>query len=119
MLDERNDEITPLYQTDGDDPYKVLAYNLIVDYDLPSIRRMLRDNKFIRRTIVREVRGQDYRGDFVDCLFVAIMEGKKRMDLMRQLDALGVFFYKNLELPRLRNEIKEAFEKLGVSDLLE
>lgn len=124
MPEERSDdsvreETLPLYTIEGDDPYKVLAYNLIVEYDLPAIKRMLHDNKFIKRVIIREVRGQDYKGAFVDCLFVSIMESKKRMELMHQFDALGVFFYQNLELPRLRQEIREAFERLGASDLLE
>lgn len=124
MPEERNDdsvgkeELSP-YAVEGDDPYKVLAYNLIVDYDLPAVRRMLHDNKYIKRVIIREIRGQDYKGAFVDCLFVSIMESKKRMELMHQFDALGVFFYRNLELPRLRQEIRSAFERLGASDLLE
>lgn len=107
------------YSHESDDPYKLLAYRIMVEYNVPTVKRILKDNKYVRRTIIREVRSQDFNGDFLDCLFVAIFEGKRRMDLMRQLNALGIFLYKELDLPRLRREIRNAFEDMGMSDLLE
>ena len=103
----------------ADDSYKLLAYKILVDYNIPTVKRILKDNKFVRRLIIREVRGQDFQGDFVDCLFVSIFEDKGRMDLMRQLNSLGIFLYRRLDLPRLRREIRNAFEEMGMSDLLE
>lgn len=107
------------YKRESDDPYKILAYNLVVDCDVDTIKRYLTDNKFLRRVIKREIRGQDYRGVFMDCLFVSIVESKKRMDLMHALDSVGAFFYQNLDKPRLRREIKKAYEELDMADLLE
>lgn len=107
------------YKHEADDSYKLLAYKIMVDYNIPTVKRILKDNKFVRRTIIREVRGQDFQGDFIDCLFVAIFEDKERMELMRQLNALGLFLYRKLDLTRLRKEIKAAFEEMGLSDLLE
>lgn len=107
------------YKFEADDSYKLLAYRILVDYNIPTVKRILKDNKFVRRLIIREVRGQDFQGDFVDCLFVSIFEDKGRMDLMRQLNSLGTFLYQKLDLPRLRKEILNAFEEMGMSDLLE
>lgn len=108
-----------MYKWEADDPYKILAFNIVVSYPIPIIKRMLVDTKFLRREITREVRGQDFRGIFMDCLFVSICEEKKRMELMRQLDSLARFLYDQLDLNRMRREIKNAFKRLGLGDLLE
>lgn len=108
-----------MYKWDADDPYKMLAFNIIVNYPIPIIKRMMVDTKFLRREITREVRGQDFRGPFIDCLFVSICEEKKRMELMRQLDSLARFLYDQIDLNRMRREIRNAFRSLGLDDLLE
>lgn len=113
------EENFPEYKHEYDDSYKLLAYHLVTTNDIATIKRMLRDGKFVRRSIIREVRGQDFNGPFIDCLFVAISESDERMQLMRQLDSLGAFLYQKLSLPRLRKEIKSACDELGLSDLLE
>lgn len=110
---------SPEYKHEYDDSYKLLAYHLITTNDIATVNRMLRDGKFVKRSIVREVRGQDFNGPFIDCLFVAISEEDARMQLMRQLDALGSFLYQKLDLARLRRELYKACEELGLSDLLE
>lgn len=107
------------YKHDADDPYKLLAYKIMVDYNVPTVKKILEDNKFVKRMIIREIRGQDLQGDFIDCLFVSIFENKERMELMQQLNALGIFLYKKLNLSRLRREIRAAFDEMGLSDLLE
>lgn len=119
MQDESLEDKIPEYKHEYDDSYKLLAYHLVTTNDIPTIKRMMRDGKFVRRTIIREVRGQDFSGPFIDCLFVAIAESDERMQLMRQLDSLGTFLYRKLSLSRLRKEIKTTCEELGLSDLLE
>lgn len=91
----------------------------MVDYNIPTVKKILTDNKYVRRTVVREIRGQDLQGDFIDCLFVSIFADKERMELMKQLNALGLFFYHKLDLARLRREIRSAFAEMGLSDLIE
>ena len=117
--DDLQEENFPEYKHEYDDSYKLLAYHLVTTNDIATIKRMLRDGKFVRRSIIREVRGQDFNGPFIDCLFVAISEDDERMQLMRQLDSLGAFLYQKLSLSRLRKEIKSACDELGLSDLLE
>lgn len=117
MQEEKS--VRPIYKEKYDDPYKILAFSVVVNYPLPIVKRLMRDRKFLRREITREVRGQDFHGYFTDCLFVSICEDKKRMELMRQLDDLAKFLYKNLDLARMREEIKTAYETLGLGDILE
>lgn len=107
------------YKNGYDDPYRVLAFSIVMTYPPEIVRRIMWDTKFLRREITREVRGQDFRGFFVDCLFVSICEEKRRMELMRQLDKLSSFLYKQLDLDRMRAEIRGAYCRLGLLDLLE
>ena len=118
-MQEERSGASPTYKERYDDPYLILAYNIVANYPPEIVRRLMRDTKFLRREIIREVRGQDFRGYFIDCLFVSICEDKNRMDLMRVLDAVGRFFYNNLDLNRMRQAIKTAYESLGLGDILE
>ena len=118
-MEQENANDRPVHKEKFDDSYKVLAYSIVVNYPPVTVKRMLRDTKFLRREIIREVRGQDFRGYFIDCLFVSICENKDRMKLMRQLDQLGRFMYNNLDLNRFRTEIRNAYDSLGLGDILE
>lgn len=115
---EDNSQLNPQYKYPYDDPYKVLAFNLITTYPPETIRRFLLDRKFLRREIIREVRSQDFQGLFVDCLWVAMCDEKQRMQIMRQLDSLGRFFYQNLDVPHMRDEIRKAYHLLGLDEFL-
>lgn len=108
-----------MYKNGCDDPYRVLAFNLVVAFPPEIVKRLMTDTKFLRREIVREVRGQDFQGFFLDCLFVSLCEEKKRMELMAQLDKLGFFLYQHLDINRMRAEIRGAYCRLGLGDLLE
>ena len=117
MQEEEN--VSLAHKEKFDDEYKILAYSIVVSYPPETVRRLMKDTKFLRREIIREVRGQDFRGYFIDCLFVSICEDKNRMKLMRQLDQLGRFLYNSLDLNRMRKEIRNAYESLGLGDILE
>lgn len=118
-MQEEKTGARPVYREKFDDPYKILAFSIIVNYSPVTVKRLMKDTKFLRREITREIRGQDFRGYFVDCLFVSICESKRRMELMRAIDQLARFFYNSLDLKRMREEIKNAYSKLGLDDLLE
>lgn len=118
-MDQENESDKITHKEKFDDEYKILAYSIIVNYPPVTVKRLMKDTKFLRREIIREVRGQDFRGYFIDCLFVSICENKDRMKLMRQLDQLGRFFYNNLDLERMRKEVRNAYESLGLGDILE
>lgn len=88
-----------------DDPYSFLAFYLI-SVSLPSeIRRMLVDDDFIRRMVIKEIRGQDFIGPFCNCIIDEILRNKQRMEMCHELDALAEYFFTKLDLDRLRRKI--------------
>lgn len=93
------------YKNAYDDPYAVLAHNIIAHNNTAEIQRILEDNGYIQRLILKETRLQDFCGFFLDCIIQDILDNKRRMDFMHKLDELSEYFYANLDVDRLRSEI--------------
>lgn len=89
-----------------DDPYVMLAHHLLSVLMRSEIVRVLTDNKFVYKLVLKETRLQDFSGAFLDCVVQTILDDKKRMEFMRELDSLSKYFYRNLDLPRLRKEVE-------------
>lgn len=88
-----------------DDPYNFLALHLISISTNAEIQRLLVDDDFIFRMVVKEVRGQDFIGPFLDCIITNLLEEKERMEFMHELDKLSAYFFKKLDIERLRDKI--------------
>lgn len=88
-----------------DDPYNFLAIHLISISTNAEIQRLLVDDDYIYRMIIKEVRGQDFNGPFLDAIITDLLEGKERMEMCRELDKLAKYFFTKLDLERLRNKI--------------
>lgn len=98
-----------------DDPYTVLAH-LVVGYYRPAdVLRILSDDSFLLSIMQKETRQLDIGGWFLDCTVEDILEKKKRMDMMRELDKLAQFFFEQLDKERLRSEIKNALSESGIA----
>lgn len=97
-----------------DDPYKLLADYLVVNYGPVDVALMLRDDECILRKVKREIRNQDFRGPFTDCVITEIYRNKERMELMHALDVVGRYLFSKLDLDRLRNEMREVCNDLGI-----
>lgn len=97
-----------------DDPYVLMAHNILTIYDLADLKRMLVDDDFVRRLILRETRLQDFAGAFVDGIVQSILDDKRRMEFMHELDKLSDYFWKNLDLERLRREIIKYGTKYNI-----
>lgn len=97
-----------------DDPYKILAINLVVDSTHGDIVRMLYDDDFIERMVQKETRNIDFYGIFLDCIVEQILIKKQRMVMMHELDKLGSFFFQNLSLLRLRKEITAYLDRYKI-----
>ena len=97
-----------------DDPYSFLALNLITSSTVAGIQRILVDDDLIYRMIIKEVRGQDLKGPFLDAIVTEILDGKKRMEMCHEQDKLALYFYKNLDLDRLRAKIIEYCDKYSM-----
>lgn len=102
------------YQKWYDDPYKILAQYLVSQSTRAEIERLLRDDSFILQIMIHEVRNIDYNTPFADCIFHEHAHGEKRMDLMQHLDLLAGYFYRELDLDRLRGEISLFCEEIGI-----
>lgn len=94
-----------VYEHEYDDPYSFLACHIISKYTNNSIRRVLTEDDFIRKLVIKEIRDHDFNGPFSDVAIETILVGKRRMEYMRQLDLLAEYFYENIDKDRLRNKI--------------
>ena len=103
------------YLYEYDDPYILLAHHIIGTYRPADVLRCLTDNSYLRTLIIKEIRGQDFCGHFVDCIIENILEEKERMDYMNKLDELALYYYSKLDKGRLRDEILAALNKAGVN----
>lgn len=106
------------YLYDYDDPYKVLAHSVVGNYRPADVIRILTDNSYIKNCILKEIRAQDIGGIFLDCTIEDILSKKKRMEYVRHLDALGLYYYSQIDKNRLRRELIDVLKKAGI-DLTE
>ena len=100
-----------------DDPYILMAHTILSIYDTADIKRMLNDDDFVRRLILRETRLQDFSGAFVDGIVQSILDNKERMEFMHELDKLADYFWKKLDLKRLRSEIIKYGIKYSIIEI--
>lgn len=102
------------YLYEYDDPYILLAYHIVSAYRAADVIRCLTDNSYLKTLIMKEVREQDFKGHFVDCIIENILEEKDRMEYMHKLDELAIYYYSRLDKGRLRDEILAVLNKMGV-----
>lgn len=92
----------------------MLAHHILSVYNPAEVERMLRDDDFIYRLILKETRHQDFSGAFLDCIIQSILDDKRRMEMCHHLDELSKYFFKNLDLNRLREALRLYGEKYGI-----
>lgn len=97
-----------------DDPYIMLAHKIISMHNRAEIERILTDNEFVFKLILKETRLQDFSGAFLDCIIEDILNNKRRMEMCHQLDQLSKYFYEKLDIKRLRKEVRFYAEKYGI-----
>lgn len=102
------------YLYDFDDPYKILAHHIVSSYRPADVLRCLADNSYLKTLVIKEVRSQDFCGHFLDCIIENILDDKERMDYMRKLDELALYYYSKLDKGRLRDEILAILNSAGV-----
>ena len=97
-----------------DDPYLMLAYWLLANLNIGDLCRVLEDDEFVHKMIVKETRWLDFRGPFLDTIVESILTEKRRMEMCEQLDKLSDYFFKNLDLTRLRKNLSGLLDKYGI-----
>lgn len=103
------------YYMEMDDPYTLLAHNIVATYRPADVLRCLTDNSYLKNLIIKEVRSQDLMGPFTDCIIENILEEKDRMEWMHALDNVAYYLYSRLNKERLRDEILAVLNDAGIS----
>lgn len=97
-----------------DDPYVLLAYKIVAYNIVPEICRILTDDEYVKKLILKETRSQDFAGSFLDVIVQGILDDKRRMEFMHRLDKLGEYFWVNFDIDRLRREILMCCDSCGI-----
>lgn len=97
-----------------DDQYVMLAHHILSVFNPAEVRRMLVDDDFIYRLIIKETRHQDFSGAFLDCIVQSILDDKRRMEMCHELDKLSGYFFTQLDLDRLRRNLLYYGELYGI-----
>ena len=103
------------YLYDYDNNYKILAHYIVGTYRPVDVLRCLTDDEYLKTLIIKEVRNQDMGGHFVDCIIEHILEEKDRMEYMHQLDKLAGYYYSRLDKGRLRDDILDYLNTIGLT----
>ena len=96
-----------------DDPYKMLALTLVADCSDAELANILHSAKAVKRYITREVYNADFYGPFLDCIMVGVVKANERRKIGSTMTDTVNFFYNRLDMPRLRQEIRQYCEQLN------
>lgn len=97
-----------------DDPYKVLAWHLVSVLSVRSLKRVLTNNLFIKSMVLNEANQLDISGPFLDCIDEEIAHKEHLRSKNKQLKSLGEYYFSELDLERLRVEVRAYAEEMGV-----
>lgn len=104
------------YLHNYDNPYRMLAAVITITSNATEIKRIMSDSSYIKQLIQAEVRDSiDISGKFCDCITTELIADRNKVIYRTALNDLGTFFFKQLDIPRLRNEIKKFHEEMGLS----
>lgn len=87
------------------DPYIVVAKSLVKSLSASEVVRCLTDDKFIEGMVRRELYDVDFNGPLLDCVLAELLDNRRKVEVKQELNKLAHFFFKNLDLNRLRQEI--------------
>lgn len=98
-----------------DDPYRVLAAHIVSNFSIAGVQRTLENSAYIKSLIIKDAKGMDINGPFLDCIDQEIVAN----DMIRKknvyLKKLGEFYYSELDIERLRREIRRFAKELGIT----
>ena len=103
------------YKNDCDNPYKFLASGIAIKYNINLVKRMLVDKDYIRQIVQAEVRDNiDIPGMFTDCVVTELISEKQKVLYRDALNQLGLFFFHQLDVARLREELRNFYDEFGI-----
>lgn len=97
-----------------DDPYRVLAVHIVSNYSPRVIKHVLRSADYVKSMVLQEAKQMDVSGAFLDCIDQEVQAHAHLRGKNACLKKLGEFYYNELDLIRLRTEIRKFAAELGV-----
>ena len=97
-----------------DDPYRVLAAYVVSNYSPRMVKKMLSSSSYIKSIILQEAKQMDISGAFLDCIDQEVLANDHLRKKNAYLKKLGEFYFSELNVLRLRIEIKRFAEELNV-----
>lgn len=101
-------------QQEYDNPYRILAAYIVTTFSVIAVKRVLTSSSFIKSLIVHEAKTMDIGGAFLDCIDQEIISNDRVRGKNAHLKMLGEYYYSELDIERLRKEIRRFAEELGV-----
>lgn len=116
MYSEKNDGKERIaFNKPYDNSYAVLSWHIVSVLSVNAIKRLLTDDSFVKDLVVDEAKQLDISGKFLDCIDEDIIKKWHLRGKNRQLKALGEFYFSELDLPRLREEVRKYASKIGIN----
>lgn len=115
MYSEKNDgkeRIT--FNKPYDDHYAVLAWHIVSVLSVKALRELLENDAPIKSMVISEAKQIDISGHFLDCIDEDIINKWRIRAKNKCLTALGEFYFSELDLDRLRSEVRKYAEEIGI-----
>ena len=97
-----------------DDPYRVLAAHIVSNYSPRMVKKVMSSSSYIKSIILQEAKQMDISGAFLDCIDQEVLANDHLRRKNAYLKKLGEFYYSELNVLRLRLEIKRFAEELNI-----
>lgn len=97
-----------------DNPYRVLAAHIVSVFSVPNIKRTLTSSSYIKSLIIHEAKTMDVAGAFMDCIDQEIISNDRIRRKNVCMKQLGEFYFSELDIERLRKEIRRFADECGV-----
>ena len=103
------------YNHNYNNPYRILAATISTHSTPIELKRIMTDTSYIKKLVLAEVRDNiDIPGKFCDCVTTELITDSEKVLYRTALNELGLFFFKKLDVPRLRAEIRKFHEEMEV-----
>lgn len=103
------------YKREYDDPYRVLATNLVANYNPRTLARIMNESSFVKSLVLREARQLDLGGAFLDCVDQELISNGCLRKKNYYMKRLGEFYFSELDIGRLRREIQRFANELNIT----
>lgn len=97
-----------------DDPYRILAAHIVSVYSPRMVKKIMSSSSYIKSVVLQEAKQMDISGAFLDCIDQEVVANDHLRKKNAYLKKLGEFYFSELNVLRLRLEIKRFAEELNV-----